>query len=548
MALATTCPQCKTSFKVVPDQLKLRRGLVRCGVCQHVFSGIDYLRYVDESKRATARDAGPRTPAGAEGSLETAFFLPETILAAPPPAGSTSGLPQGRSPSGADAGADAPDADADAPVVGTTDSDLLALGREPVPPDVRAERAPGPVGPPSIDWPGAQIDWQQDPTLPQTHRTLDDTPTDESGDGEEADTASPPTHALPEPGEQAAQPQTATAPEAASERVPAEQAAVPEQEQAPVRDPEPEPAPGPEPWPGPAEPSPVPTALPRDDGVGHEPVFAPEPVAGREPMEEPASHATTRDQVRAPLDEGHGEVESLTATAPVGFDHTGHDDERDEKDRSGDARRPAFAAPAFPAMSHLPAAGSRLARSPGREHDVPEHDDEAVIDYFSSGRRGIGFVDRHGPLALLGVALLVVLLGLQWAIAQRSMIAARLPALAPVISTLLAPFGLSVGPPRDLESLTIESFELQASATPGVLAMSALLRNRADYAVQWPSMQLTLTDTANRVLVRKVLLPADYLRDAGGDGIPARAEWPVRMALEAKDLHPAGYSVVLFYP
>lgn len=50
MALATTCPQCKTSFKVVPDQLKLRRGLVRCGVCQHVFSGVEHLRYVDKDE------------------------------------------------------------------------------------------------------------------------------------------------------------------------------------------------------------------------------------------------------------------------------------------------------------------------------------------------------------------------------------------------------------------------------------------------------------------------------------------------------------------
>ncbi len=46
MSLATTCPQCRTSFKVVPDQLKLRRGQVRCGVCRHVFSGLDSLRYV----------------------------------------------------------------------------------------------------------------------------------------------------------------------------------------------------------------------------------------------------------------------------------------------------------------------------------------------------------------------------------------------------------------------------------------------------------------------------------------------------------------------
>ena len=48
MALATSCPRCQTSFRVVPDQLKIRRGLVRCGACQHVFSGIDSLRYIDE--------------------------------------------------------------------------------------------------------------------------------------------------------------------------------------------------------------------------------------------------------------------------------------------------------------------------------------------------------------------------------------------------------------------------------------------------------------------------------------------------------------------
>lgn len=120
MALATTCPLCKTSFKVVPDQLKLSRGSVRCGVCQNVFSGIDHLRYVDQSAlkgpglgsssspspRPAGTDTDPltspadrRQPAGdphtgdqppapdkaaaqsgAAGSddLKTAFFLPDT--------------------------------------------------------------------------------------------------------------------------------------------------------------------------------------------------------------------------------------------------------------------------------------------------------------------------------------------------------------------------------------------------------------------------------------------------------------------------------------
>lgn len=55
MALATSCPRCQTSFRVVPDQLKIRRGLVRCGACQHVFSGIDSLRYIDEPSRRARR-------------------------------------------------------------------------------------------------------------------------------------------------------------------------------------------------------------------------------------------------------------------------------------------------------------------------------------------------------------------------------------------------------------------------------------------------------------------------------------------------------------
>jgi predicted Zn finger-like uncharacterized protein len=39
MVLATRCPQCGTTFRVVPDQIKVRGGLVRCGVCNYVFDG-----------------------------------------------------------------------------------------------------------------------------------------------------------------------------------------------------------------------------------------------------------------------------------------------------------------------------------------------------------------------------------------------------------------------------------------------------------------------------------------------------------------------------
>ena len=37
MSLITRCPACGTMFKVVPDQLKISEGWVRCGQCAEIF-------------------------------------------------------------------------------------------------------------------------------------------------------------------------------------------------------------------------------------------------------------------------------------------------------------------------------------------------------------------------------------------------------------------------------------------------------------------------------------------------------------------------------
>lgn len=43
MSLATQCPHCRTTFKVANDQLTLHAGLVRCGICQQIFNGVEHL-------------------------------------------------------------------------------------------------------------------------------------------------------------------------------------------------------------------------------------------------------------------------------------------------------------------------------------------------------------------------------------------------------------------------------------------------------------------------------------------------------------------------
>lgn len=56
MALMTACPQCQTQFKIVPDQLRLHNGLVRCGACNHVFDASKVLLTVPTLTPAVPSD------------------------------------------------------------------------------------------------------------------------------------------------------------------------------------------------------------------------------------------------------------------------------------------------------------------------------------------------------------------------------------------------------------------------------------------------------------------------------------------------------------
>lgn len=55
--LATRCPYCHTQFRVTPQQLALREGMVRCGTCREVFNGTDHL-----SERASEHDFAHDSP------------------------------------------------------------------------------------------------------------------------------------------------------------------------------------------------------------------------------------------------------------------------------------------------------------------------------------------------------------------------------------------------------------------------------------------------------------------------------------------------------
>lgn len=152
-----------------------------------------------------------------------------------------------------------------------------------------------------------------------------------------------------------------------------------------------------------------------------------------------------------------------------------------------------------------------------------------------------------------GSALLAVLLLAQLAVVFRIELATRWPSLRPSLVQLCEAFGCTVGWPARAELLAVVGTELQAIPGTDVLELTTVVRNRANFKVALPAIEVTLTDTQNRAVARKVFAPVDYLASAGepssriDEGLDAGSDYTIRIAFEARGVAAAGFVVYPFY-
>jgi predicted Zn finger-like uncharacterized protein len=150
-----------------------------------------------------------------------------------------------------------------------------------------------------------------------------------------------------------------------------------------------------------------------------------------------------------------------------------------------------------------------------------------------------------------GAVLLALLLAGQAVWHFRDAIVAHFPATRAALVRACAYAGCTIRPLRDVAALSIESSDLQADAAHrGLLILAASVRNRANYAIAYPHLELTLTDAADQPVVRRAFAPAEY---AGGTvdlsrGILGGSEMPIKMFVDASATSQAGYRLYLFYP
>ena len=169
----------------------------------------------------------------------------------------------------------------------------------------------------------------------------------------------------------------------------------------------------------------------------------------------------------------------------------------------------------------------------------------AWVDAPAAPRRAMRWF--YGVLAIL---LLAMLAG-QGLYHFRNVLAAEYPPLRPHLVAACAEIGCSVDPLRNRDEISIESHDLQADpAHQGLLILQTTLRNQARHSLAFPHLELELNDLAGQPIVRRAFTPVEY---AGGSadfsgGIPAGAEWNVKIFLDASTVSPGGYGLYLFYP
>jgi predicted Zn finger-like uncharacterized protein len=467
MSLITRCPRCGTQFKVVPDQLKISQGWVRCGHCAEVFDAPQHMLARHESTVILANRAAPSVP---EATPPAPLSAPvHTPLAAPtalPPA------PAAASP---------------------------AFASQPTMPIPLAPMPAPPVPGRPDDAPNSEADWMHD-----WEEVTDDARNDATK------SVATPAYSTPASG--------------------------PFDTQKPIP-------------PTPVfAPPPMPRAAPPDDALAQEVAQFASKTAIARGVAGVTTAPTPITAVSAPIT---APVTAATTTAPAVL---------------------------APPRKALPQPKPSLMRAPRDDDD----DQDSQPDFQDSILHGLQrkedfsnmtFVRRaqkratwQRPLVRTFMALLafglLVLLAAQVAHQQRDHIAAMQPQLKPYLQQFCDLAQCDIKDLQQIESIVIDSSSFNKSRTD-TYTLSFVIKNTAALPVALPSLELTLNDSTDKPVARRVLGPKEFgarnaLLNAGGEFTGSLAisvaelgrvgAGAANAGAPPNALRIAGYRLLAFYP
>ncbi len=181
---------------------------------------------------------------------------------------------------------------------------------------------------------------------------------------------------------------------------------------------------------------------------------------------------------------------------------------------------------------------------------VDDDDDAGQEPGFVRQARRRAFWQSSGVRAGLGLLALLLgaLLAAQWAVQDRHRLVAAHPDLRPWFEQACGLIGCDLAPLRRIDAVEIESAEL-VRRLGNFYSFDFVLRNRAGIDVALPALELTLTNSSEQVIARRVFLPQEWPGAPPSLAANGRVQVSLRLSLTLSDDVPtAGYRALVFYP
>lgn len=509
--MLTRCPACQTVFRLRAEQLRARRGEVRCGHCFHPFNALEHLVETREAPASTPQQTVEEaTQAAAPGPEARTTTEP----AHAPPIATSLELEQQTPPlSKPEPEAQGPDS--------TIDLDFFDLGPaissagvDPTPEPYPPEPAVPPVAP-------------QVPADTASSALLNDLDFDI-------------------PTELGRDPQSDGSTRSGSSFIP--------RQQEPTLDeidfssffdvPTPPPA---ETRTEPLRPTVAPLAFPSLDRATEDLLSATrEPTDKQAPF---ALHPTPSDEVSEPAEVRlpgviRSERKPAAADADRGDTHPAPTPIVEERAESRDASR-------VEPPAHLHHTNNEVETDPPALSLPPLTATAPDVQHLDRiyGKTG-GRSNAQRTLWGLTLGLLAGCLLTQGIYLFRTDLTRALPGLRPLLVSACNALACEVPLPREADKIVIIASDLQSEpGRPGRFILHATVRNQADFPQEWPHLELTLTDGADTPVARRVLSPQEWIAaDKLSSAFAARGDIALRQPLSVTDLNPTGYRVYVFYP
>lgn len=190
----------------------------------------------------------------------------------------------------------------------------------------------------------------------------------------------------------------------------------------------------------------------------------------------------------------------------------------------------------------------------------PEHHPDSLSDLLPHAGNPPSFIraqsfhnrPRH-RWAALAVLLLASALLLQLAWWLHPVLIASSPRLKNTLDRVCASLPCRASLPQEAEYLAVVSSELQNVSGTSALQLDVVIRNRSGRAMALPALEVTLTDTQDHLLGRRIFMPADY-QDALGsgyrsaNGIGPDSDLPIHLVFTGPNSSTTGFLVYPFYP